>query len=118
MTPAGAEPVGRIRFMDRQRVNLDGFAIEDPELGLTALRSPHDPAPNLVVEDGRVAELDGVPDPDGFVELRPADLTATLHALTGWALEHRATLDTLQIVRPSLEDVYLHLTDGAPGSPS
>jgi len=26
--------------MDQQRVNLDGFAIEDPELGLTALRSP------------------------------------------------------------------------------
>ena len=37
-----SEPVGRIRFMDRQRVNLDGFAVENPELGLTALRSPHD----------------------------------------------------------------------------
>ena len=30
MTP---QPVGRIRFMDRQRVNLDGFAVENPELG-------------------------------------------------------------------------------------
>jgi hypothetical protein len=38
--PGEAEPIGRIRFMDQQRVNLDGFAIEDPELGLTALRSP------------------------------------------------------------------------------
>jgi propanediol dehydratase large subunit len=35
--------------MDRQRVNLDGFAIEDPDLGLTALRSQHDPEPSLVV---------------------------------------------------------------------
>ena len=57
-------PVGRIRFMDRQRVNLDGFAIEDPELGLTALRSPHDPPPSLVVTDGRVTELDGVAEAD------------------------------------------------------
>ena len=32
-----SEPIGRIRFMDRQRVNLDGFAVENPELGLTAL---------------------------------------------------------------------------------
>ena len=55
MTP---QPVGRIRFMDRQRVNLDGFAVENPELGLTALRSPNDPEPSLVVTDGRVAELD------------------------------------------------------------
>ena len=37
------EPVGRIRFMDRQRVNLDGFAVENAELGLTALRSPPTP---------------------------------------------------------------------------
>ena len=59
MTP---QPVGRIRFMDRQRVNLDGFAVENPELGLTALRSPQDPEPSLVVTDGRVTELDGVPE--------------------------------------------------------
>jgi len=57
MTP---QPVGRIRFMDRQRVNLDGFAVENPELGLTALRSPHDPEPSLVVTGGRVTELDEV----------------------------------------------------------
>ena len=64
MTPRGPEPapVGRIRFMDRQRVNLDGFAIEDPELGLTALRSPYDPEPGLVVSGGRVTDLDGVPE--------------------------------------------------------
>ena len=63
------------------------------------------------------AAFSGVPDPDGFVELRPADLTATLHALTGWALEHGATLDSLQIIRPSLEDVYLALTGGLETSP-
>src|SRR5919107_4340354 len=52
-------PVGRIRFMDQQRVNLDGFAHEDVGLGLVAMASPHDPAPSLVIEDGRVVEMDG-----------------------------------------------------------
>jgi propanediol dehydratase large subunit len=57
-------PVGRIRFMDQQRVNLDGFAVEDPGLGLVALRSPADPEPGLVISGGRVTELDGVAEPD------------------------------------------------------
>ncbi len=57
MTPA--RPVGRIRFMDAQAVNLDGFAVANPELGLTALSSPGDPAPSIRVEGGVVVELDG-----------------------------------------------------------
>ncbi len=51
--------VGRIRFMDGQRVNLDGFAHEDASLGLIALHSPADPVPSLVVLDGAVTEMDG-----------------------------------------------------------
>ena len=53
------ERVGRIRFMDQQRVNLDGFAHEDVDLGLVALASPYDPVPSLVVADGAVVEMDG-----------------------------------------------------------
>jgi propanediol dehydratase large subunit len=52
------QPVGRIRFMNEQRVNLDGFAHEDVGLGLIALVSPHDPEPSLAVQDGRVVEMD------------------------------------------------------------
>jgi propanediol dehydratase large subunit len=51
--------------MDAQRVNLDGFAAEDPGLGLIAMRSPDDPEPSLVISGGRVVEMDGV-DEDGF----------------------------------------------------
>jgi propanediol dehydratase large subunit len=58
------ERVGRIRFMDAQRVNLDGFAHENVDLGLVALRSPHDPDPSLVVRDGVVEEMDGRPAAD------------------------------------------------------
>src|ERR1700684_1370090 len=64
MTEPADKPVGRIRFMDQQRVNLDGFAVEDPDLGLIALRSPHDPEPGLVISDGRVVEMDGVAEQD------------------------------------------------------
>jgi len=72
--------------MDQQRVNLDGFAIEDPELGLTALRSPHDPEPSLVVADGRVVELDGVPEAefdsiDTYIARHGLDLTAAQEAM-------------------------------------
>jgi len=62
MSADGDRPVGRVRFMDAQRVNLDGFAREEPGLGLVALRSPHDPEPGLVISGGRVTELDGVPE--------------------------------------------------------
>jgi propanediol dehydratase large subunit len=54
-----AEPIGRVRFMDAQRVNLDGFAVEEPSLGMVAYASPADPEPSLVVREGRVVEMDG-----------------------------------------------------------
>ncbi len=58
------------------------------------------------------AGLGGPPDADGFTEFTPDDLTAALNQLTGWAIGHRISLDTLRIIRPSLEDVYLMLTGG------
>lgn len=53
------QPIGRFRFMDAQRVNLDGFAVENSELGLIAFNSPADPKPSLVVREGVVQEMDG-----------------------------------------------------------
>jgi ABC-2 type transport system ATP-binding protein len=49
------------------------------------------------------------------VVVRTAEPTATLHALTGWALERGVTLDRLTVARPTLEDVYLELTARAAG---
>lgn len=51
--------IGRFRYMDAQRVNLDGFAVESPELGLIAFNSPADPPATLLVQAGRVVEMDG-----------------------------------------------------------
>jgi ABC-2 type transport system ATP-binding protein len=49
---------------------------------------------------------------DGVLEITTEDPTRALHDLTGWALEQRMTLDGLEVVRPTLEDVYLELTGG------
>ncbi len=61
------------------------------------------------------ADLAVSPVADGMVELVPETLTATLHRLTGWALEQGIELEDLSMARPTLEDVYLELT-GAPGA--
>jgi ABC-2 type transport system ATP-binding protein len=57
-----------------------------------------------------------VTSPDGRLELAAEDLTATLHRLTSWAVERGIELDDLSIMRPTLEDVYLELTNGPRGS--
>ncbi len=63
------------------------------------------------------ADLAGPPGPDGLTELVPDDLTTALHRLTGWALEQQVTLTGLEVIRPSLEDVYLELS-GGPAEPA
>ncbi len=50
---------------------------------------------------------------NGLLEIEPGDLTKAIHELTGWALDHRVSLEALDIVRPSLEDIYLKLTGAA-----
>ncbi len=58
------------------------------------------------------------PGPDGYIEITPDDLIQALHQLTGWAIDHGASLEGLQVTRPSLEDVYLSLTGPPPAEPS
>jgi propanediol dehydratase large subunit len=53
------EPIGRFRFMNEQRVNLDGFATPAPELGLVAFNGLNDPKPSLTIRDNRIVEMDG-----------------------------------------------------------
>lgn len=62
------------------------------------------------------AGLAGVPRAAGFTEIITDDVVHDLHQLTGWAIEHGIGLDGLEVTRPSLEDVYLVLTDPAAAS--
>jgi ABC-2 type transport system ATP-binding protein len=50
---------------------------------------------------------------DGWLEMVPDDLGRGLHDLTGWARDRGVDLQSLEVVRPSLEDVYLQLTEDA-----
>jgi ABC-2 type transport system ATP-binding protein len=107
------------------------------ELGKTVLLTTHylDEAQALcdrvaIVKDGRVLAV-GAPaelgvdastryrvrwrDEDGALVTRETDdPTALLHQLTSAALARGVGLADLSVTRPSLEDVYLELTAGAP----
>ena len=65
-------------------------------------RSPRVPLPAEFSD--RVSAAGG-----GWVEIADPDPVSTLHLLTGWALEHDIGLDGLEVVRPTLEDIYLDL---------
>ena len=53
---------------------------------------------------------------DATVLIRTSDPTRALHGLTSWAIENGTALDGLDVTRPSLEDVYLELTQGEAGT--
>jgi ABC-2 type transport system ATP-binding protein len=63
---------------------------------------------NLPAEIGVSAKADGE-----FVEIGTEDPTRTLHELTSWAISQNISLEALEVRRPSLEDVYLQITQGA-----
>ena len=50
---------------------------------------------------------------DGFVEASVDDPVQVLHDVTGWALSNGLDLEGLEVMRPSLEDVYLQLTESS-----
>ncbi len=60
--------------------------------------------------------LAGTPDGNGFVHVASTDVVADLNRLTSWALANRVGLDGLEVTRPSLEDVYLRLTNETAGT--
>jgi ABC-2 type transport system ATP-binding protein len=53
---------------------------------------------------------------DGTWTFTSTDPTSDLHVLTQWAIEHGTTLDALTVTAPSLEDVYLELTEPLEGA--
>ncbi|MEL0023264.1 MAG: propanediol/glycerol family dehydratase large subunit, partial [Alphaproteobacteria bacterium] len=45
---------------DNRPLRIDLFSKDDPENGFTAWKGKNDPVPNLIIEDGMVAAMDGV----------------------------------------------------------
>jgi ABC-2 type transport system ATP-binding protein len=48
---------------------------------------------------------------DGRLHMQSRHPARTLHALSSWALEHGFDLDDLTVGRPTLEEIYLQLTE-------
>ncbi len=59
------------------------------------------------------ADLVAETDAEGFSSFTTEDLTRGLHTLTNWALDNAVVIEGLEIIRPTLEDIYLQLTGGA-----
>jgi ABC-2 type transport system ATP-binding protein len=56
------------------------------------------------------------PGNEGSFELQAEDPTKMLHVMTDWAVGHGVSFETIEVARPSLEDVYLELTGGQEGA--
>ena len=91
--------IGRFRFMDAQPVNLDGFAVESPDLGLVAFNSPSDPIPALVIADGRVVHMDGRDEAD----FDSIDEFIARHGLDLAVADEAMALDDLAIARMAVD---------------
>jgi ABC-2 type transport system ATP-binding protein len=48
----------------------------------------------------------------GTIELETEDPTRLLYELTSWAVQAGVSLEGIEVTRPSLEDVYLEITQG------
>ncbi len=112
-------------FMDEAQYLADRVAIIAK--GEIVVEGPPDTLAGRDAMQARIryrlpAGVQGVPDlgqesrGDGSFEVRADDPTRALHELTGWALEHGVPFETLDVTRPSLEDVYLEITGGEDGT--
>ena len=50
-------------------------------------------------------------DQSGRVLIETGEVMATLHALSGWMVDHHLEAADLQVHRPTLENIYLGLTE-------
>ena len=61
--------------------------------------------------EGVSPPVDATVDREGYFTFTSYDTTADLHRLTSWAVDRQITLAALTVVPPTLEDVYLELTE-------
>jgi ABC-2 type transport system ATP-binding protein len=104
------------RDMDRTRIRFAlpaGYGPADLPLAARATAGPAETEPRRAgpAEPGATA---AGPEPE-LVTVETAEPARTLHELTGWALHRGVPLDRLTVDRPSLEDVYLRLTQAGAG---
>jgi ABC-2 type transport system ATP-binding protein len=101
---------------DRVAVITRGEIVAEGTPDTIAGRDRMTPKIRFRVPAGAIVPPDsGAAQADGSFEVTTADPTSVLHALTGWALEHGYAFETIDVQRPSLEDIYLEITGGEEG---
>ena len=85
------------RFLAREGRELrkELLIAADPELGLVAMNGPGDPQPGLVIEDGRIVAIDGLPEAEWDV----LDHFIARHGLDLEVAEEAAGLEDVEIAR-------------------
>ena len=97
MTSDGSgRALGRLRSLDAERVNLDGIAEANPDIGMMAHGSPYDPEPSWVVDDtGAVIEMDSTPAED----FDSIDTFIVRYALDHDSAQRAMAMDDVEIAR-------------------
>jgi ABC-2 type transport system ATP-binding protein len=74
-------------------------------------RLPEGAAPIAIPGFEKLSFEEGGAEPGTLAVIESQDSVADLNRLTGWAIENGTELTGLEVRRPSLEDVYLQLTE-------
>jgi propanediol dehydratase large subunit len=93
------DELGRFRVLNSKPVNLDGFSVANPDLGLVAMASPHDPSPSLVISGGEVTELDG----KGAAEFDVIDEFIAHYGIDLAVAEEAMALDDVALARMAVD---------------
>ncbi|MDK2933693.1 MAG: glycerol dehydratase large subunit [Clostridiales bacterium] len=92
----------RFEILDQRPVNQDGFINEWQEKGFVAMDSAYDPKPSILIQDGKIVEMDGIKREDfDFIDLFIAD-----HCINIEAAEESMEIDSLIIAR-KLVDIHV-----------
>jgi len=78
------------------------------EKAAASIRFKLPPASELPPSIRSLAKTDG-----DFISIETHDPTRALYELTSWAVQAQLTLEGLEVTRPSLEDVYLGITESS-----
>ncbi|MFN2629665.1 MAG: propanediol/glycerol family dehydratase large subunit [Gaiellaceae bacterium] len=107
------------RFAAREQRELRRELLIEPlaELGLVAMNGPNDPEPSLVIEDGRIVEIDGCPEQawdaiDHFIARSGLDVEVALETEALDDLEIARRLVDVDVPRAELVRLSRGLTPG------
>lgn len=97
----------RVAIMAGGKILVEGppSTLGGRDLGLSVIRFKAPVEVELPSEVRAAARVD-----NEYLEFSIPNPTHFLHDLTSWALQHKITVEGLEVKRPSLEDIYLQMT--------